>query len=83
MKVLKFEADWCSPCKMLSKTIDGITDLNVAIERIDVDKDPDSAVRFRVRGVPTCVLVNDDGKEIARKVGMMTATDFVNFVNRQ
>lgn len=78
MKILKFAAEWCGPCKMLSKTLEDYTD--VPIEEIDIDANQEVAIRYGIRGVPTCVLLDDDGTELRRKSGMMMLGDFEKFV---
>ena len=81
MKLLKFEATWCSPCKMLSKVIDGAKDkITVPIVPIDIDEQPEMAKLYGVRGVPTMVLTDGD-VEIKRKVGMVSEADLLKFLN--
>lgn len=80
MKLLKFQASWCNPCKILSKTIDSIKDdLPYPIEEVDIDENPTLAAQYGVRGVPTLVLVDGD-KEISRKVGALNITQLREFV---
>lgn len=79
MKVLKFYADWCGPCKMLTKVLEGET-FSTEIEEVDIDANNEIASKFGIRGVPTCVLVDDTGTEVGRRVGMMTVTQFREFV---
>lgn len=79
MKVLKFSASWCQPCKMLAKTLENYKG-DVQIENIDIDESQEVAIRFGIRGVPTCVLVDDSGKEIKRQSGMMMLDQFEEFV---
>jgi thioredoxin 1 len=70
-RVLKFEASWCQPCKMLTKTLEGIdADSLATIVKVDIDEEGDLAQQFGVRGVPTMVMVDADNKEIKRLVGM-------------
>lgn len=76
MKVLKFYAQWCGPCKQLSTVVEGIDDLGVEVVNVDIDEETETAVRYAIRGVPTCVVVDEQGNEIRRKVGMMTEKDF-------
>jgi thioredoxin-related protein len=40
----------------------------------------DTAIKYGVRGVPTMVLVDDDGNELARKVGMMQEQELITFL---
>lgn len=81
MKVLKFEASWCSPCKMLKEVINTV-ETDVIIESVDIDENTDLAALYSIRSVPTCVIVDDEGKEIDRKVGMMDKTTFTNFIGQ-
>jgi len=69
-KLLRFTASWCQPCKMLAKTLEGIT-IEYPIEVIDIDEHQDLAIQYGVRGVPTLVMLQDD-VETKRIVGMQT-----------
>jgi thioredoxin 1 len=78
-KVYKFFATWCGPCKMLSKTLSTV-ESPLEIEEIDVDQNKDLAKEFKIRGVPTLIIVEDD-KELKRKTGVMSAEDYLQWVN--
>lgn len=81
MKVLKFSASWCGPCKMLTKSIETIRDQTDAkIEEIDIDEQPERAKQYQVRGVPTLVLLDNTGNEVKRQSGVMTGPQFLEFI---
>jgi thioredoxin 1 len=81
MRLLKFSATWCGPCKMLSNTLSEIT-LPVPIEEVDVDTNTQLAMKYGVRGVPTMVLVKPDDTEIDRKVGNKNKTEIIEWINK-
>lgn len=68
MKILKFSASWCGPCKMMSKVLEGM-ELPCPVEEIDIDHNDQLPQQFGIRGVPTIVAVNDAGEELGRLVG--------------
>ena len=78
-KVYKFSATWCGPCKMLTRTLSTI-ESPVEIEEIDIDANAELTTQYRIRGVPTLVLV-DDEIEIKRKTGVMSAADYLTWVS--
>ena len=80
MKILKFSADWCQPCKSLQETLDQMV-IPHTIRSIDIDKDPAAAGVFGVRGVPTLILVTDDGKEQGRLVGLKTKAEIMEWLS--
>ncbi len=70
--LLDFWATWCGPCQMLTpimEELDAERD-DLMIGKVDVDAEPELAVRFRVVSIPTVILLQD-GKEIARSVGYL------------
>jgi len=78
-KVYKFSATWCGPCKMLAKTLSTV-ESPLPIEEIDTDANPLLTQQFKVRGIPTLVIVEDD-VEVKRKVGVMSSEEFLEWVN--
>lgn len=62
----KFGASWCGPCKILDKTLEKVT--GVDIQKYDVDQFEDLAEERGVRNVPVLIFWNGD-KEVDRLVG--------------
>jgi thioredoxin 1 len=55
-------ADWCGPCKIQSpilKELAGELGERVRVIKIDVDKNPDLAAKYRIQGVPTLMIFKD------------------------
>ena len=74
MKVLRFTASWCNPCKALASTLNEVK-TDIPFEVVDIDVNPELAQSFGVRGVPTLVMVDENEKEISRSVGLKSAKD--------
>lgn len=82
MKVIKFQASWCQPCKMLGKVIEDAKDkLAIPVEEVDIDENMELAKSFNVRGVPTMVVVDDNNKPLRTKVGYVDEKSLLEFVN--
>jgi len=78
-KVIRFTASWCQPCKMLAKTLEDIQ-TNLPIEVLDIDAEPNIAIEYGIRGVPTLLMV-EDGNVLKRSVGMKNAKELQEWFN--
>lgn len=77
--LLKFEADWCGPCKAMKPMIEDIArdyDGRLTVATLDVDANSQTAYRFGVRGVPT-VLLFKGGEVVGQKVGLPRKADLI------
>lgn len=79
MKLVKLGAEWCQPCKALSKTISE-SNLLVHVEEVDIDEHPDVAAKHLVRGIPTLILLNDEGDVLKRHTGAMNKAQLLEFI---
>ena len=55
-KILFFNASWCGPCKQMKPHIDELISEGYHIQDIDIDRNPELAEQYNVRGVPTLVV---------------------------
>ena len=64
-KLVKFEKNDCNPCAMVSDLLDK---KGVEYERINAFDNPEMAMKFKVRTVPTVILMENDA-EVKRVMG--------------
>lgn len=79
VKILKFGAAWCGPCRFVDAELDRITE--VPIEKIDVDEDPETADKYDIANVPVVIFLNEDGEEVKRHVGLITKDAIMTIIN--
>ena len=81
MKLLKFYAEWCGPCKGLTMVINNAKDkIDIPIEQYDIDNEMMMAQEYKIRSVPTLILVDDKNQEIKRSVGLLTEEKLLEFL---
>jgi thioredoxin 1 len=69
--VVDFWAEWCGPCKMITPVLEelaGELGDQVTIAKLNVDDNPEVAMRFNVMSIPT-LLVFHGGEVRKRLVG--------------
>ena len=57
--LVDFWADWCGPCKMVAPILDEIATENadqMTIAKLNVDENPDIAMRYQVMSIPTMIV---------------------------
>lgn len=75
VKVIKFGAAWCGPCKIMDQILKQFQMDYPSIEciKIDIDDEPGLASDNHIRNVPT-IIIQKDGSEVERIVGAVTIT---------
>lgn len=82
--VIDFYATWCGPCRKVAPIMDTLaTSYNgkVRFYKVDVDKEKDLGMLFKVQSIPTIVLIATDGTSV-RKVGCMTEDDYRALISK-
>jgi thioredoxin 1 len=82
IKVIKFSATWCGPCKTLAPVYNEAKSeiSGVSFQEVDVDSDSASAIKYNVRSVPT-IVIEKDGSEVKRISGMTSKTALTSLIN--
>jgi thioredoxin 1 len=84
LTMVDFWAEWCGPCKALGPTIESIADQyegRVKVYKLNVDENPDAAQRFKIRGIPTVIMLKG-GQVIDQLVGNQPKDSFVSAIER-
>jgi thioredoxin 1 len=75
--LVDFFATWCGPCKVQAPILEEVKQRvgdDASIIKVDVDRSPEVAQLFQIRGVPT-LIVFKKGKVRWRQSGVFPAND--------
>lgn len=76
-------ATWCGPCKMMAPQMESAARTlgsTVRLVKVDSDQEPEIATRLHVGGLPTLILFNRDGVEVARQEGAVMEQQILDMV---
>ncbi len=69
--IVDFWAPWCAPCRAVAPVLDQIAAERpgeLKVVKIDVDEEPELAVRFGISSIPAIILFKD-GDPVAGTIG--------------
>jgi thioredoxin 1 len=83
IKVIKFSASWCGPCKMLAPIFDQVKSevSEVSFMDVDVDTNKDITSKYSVSSVPT-VIIEKNGELVNRFSGVKSKLEIINLINQ-
>ena len=82
IKILKFEASWCPPCKQITPILEQVKEEcpEVEIVKIDVEEDVEATDTYGIRNIPTLVFIKN-GEEVTRLSGLRTKEQIIEAIN--
>ena len=85
MKILKFNAIWCSGCIVMKKIMKEIEELypNIEIESYDYDMDEEQVKNWNIGDIiPVLIFVDKENNELGRLVGEKTKKEIIKEIER-
>ncbi|HKU13318.1 MAG TPA: thioredoxin [Steroidobacteraceae bacterium] len=82
--LVKFEADWCGPCKAMKPMVEEIAQEysgRLTVATLDIEQNNQTVYRMGVRAVPTVVLFKN-GEVFAQKVGLPRKADLTALIDK-
>lgn len=82
LTLVDFFATWCGPCKMMHPVLEQLNDElgeSVRVIKIDVDKNMDLSMQYRIQSVPTLMLFKN-GAAVWRQSGVMSLNNLKSII---
>ena len=78
-RIEKFGASWCGPCKVLDRTLEQLT--GIEIIKHDVAEEEELANARGIRNVPVLIYYNEQDEEVKRTVGAISLGTIISIIN--
>ena len=81
--LVDYWAEWCGPCKMITPILDDLVseyDGKLKIAKLNIDENPQTPIKFGIRGIPTLMIFKDGNPE-ATKVGALSKSQLTAFID--
>ena len=80
--LIDFMAQWCGWCKRMETSVFPTPEVialsrKYVFARVDVEREPSLAQKYKAGGLPTFVSVDANGREVKRAVGYQSPKEFV------
>jgi thioredoxin 1 len=80
--LVDFWAEWCEPCKRIAPALERLAgDLQgkITVAKINVDQNPQTPMKYGVRGIPTLILFKN-GQVAATKLGELPKGKLIEWI---
>jgi thioredoxin 1 len=81
--LVDFWAEWCGPCKSIAPILEEVSTEyagRLKVVKLNTDENPDVAVKYAVRSIPT-LMIFKDGNNVATRIGALTKSQLTAFVD--
>ncbi|MCI8407653.1 MAG: thioredoxin [Lachnospiraceae bacterium] len=81
--ILDFWATWCGPCQMLSPIVEELSKefTNVKFGKVNTDEEPDLAMQFGIRNIPTLAFIKHSKTEDL-SIGLVSEEELKDMIRR-
>ena len=82
--LVDFFATWCGPCKIMHPVLEELKEKmgdGIRILKIDVDKNEELSMEYRIMSVPTLMLFRN-GENVWRESGAMPLSTLMQVINQ-
>ena len=81
MQLVVFTSQSCAPCAQLKRSIEQVTlPDHIDYREIDVEQNPQQAMGYAVRSLPTIIVTDGDGIPVQTKTGSMSVSALEDFI---
>lgn len=81
--VIKLAASSCTPCRMYAPIFNEVREKlqsgHITFQEVDIDEEPALAYKYKVRSVPTTLILESD-KVVKSKAGSMSYSELEKFI---
>jgi thioredoxin 1 len=81
--IVKFYADWCGPCQTAQEPFHTLANQSefrdITFGQVNADKAPQLIDLYTIKGLPTFLFFDKQGKEVLKKTGLLGASDAPEF----
>jgi thioredoxin 1 len=84
LKIIKFGATWCQPCKVVDSILESIKKEYPDIEykTYDYDADPDIFSKNKITSVPAIIILKDDDTELEKITGTFPKVKLTTIIEK-